>query len=213
MYNPNVPPSNYFQNYQSAGLNSPTGGYQSPQPEDGFAGITEGEKSKVDVGGIAQAGIGAVNLGIQSFGMANQSLGLNKSGQGYQVSAAGQPVYTGGGYANDVASARPQGASVGETLGMASQGAAAGSSFGLPGAIIGGAVGAITGLIGGGARRRAQEREKRRAIGIVRKQQGQFNEASQAFDQEQASMTDYRRRRDMTNRLYNLYSAPQTLGV
>jgi len=77
------------------------------------------------------------------------------------------------------------------------------------GTAVGAVVGAIGGLIGGGARRRKQKREKDRAMRSARARQTEFNQASESFDQSQVTQQEYMKRRDMTNRLYNLYGATQ----
>src|SRR5690606_8014596 len=99
-----------------------------------------------------------------AVGMANQGSGLERSAPQMQTSATGEPIYSGA-YYNQASNFKPQGATGGEVLGMAGQGAAAGTAI-MPGigTLIGGVVGAIGGLIGGGARRRKQKREKDRAM-------------------------------------------------
>ena len=170
------------------------------------AGSPVKPKADVDWAGAVTGGLA---LAGNAIGMAQQGSGLQENAPGYQTSATGQPIYTGGAQYNQASSFSPQGATGGEVLGMAGQGAAAGASFGVPGAIVGGVVGAIGGLIGGGARKRKQQREKDKAMKSARFQQRQFNEADQEFDQKQAAQQDYYKRTNMNNRLYNLYGASQ----
>ena len=47
----------------------------------------------------------------------------------------------------------------------------------------------------------------------IAKGQNDFNTQRESFEKEQAGAAAYRRRRDITNRLYNLYSTPQTFSA
>lgn len=168
-----------------------------------------GVNPTINPANIAQGAIAGISDITQTIGMANQSLNLGQPGDAYQLSATGQPVYTGGRFASDVRNATPQGVTAGETIGNVASDAAAGASIGgLPGAAIGAGFGLVRSLVGGRIRKRRQREEKEKAMNLVTTQANQFNEASKQYDEEQAAMTGYRRRRDMTNRLYNLYSLP-----
>lgn len=149
---------------------------------------------------------GGLGLAANAIGMAQQGSGLDMSAPEVQRSATGEPIYDGSFY-NQASNFKPQGATGGEVLGMAGQGAAAGASFGLPGVAIGAVGGAIAGLIGGGARRRRQKREKAKAMKSATARQNDFNEASETFDQSQIAQQEYNKRMNMTNRLYNLYGS------
>lgn len=159
-----------------------------------------------DWGGAAMAGLGGLSLGADVFGMSSQPLGIETQAPGLEYGASGEPVYTQGRFYNQANSAQPQGATAGEVIGSVGKGAMAGSSFGVPGMAIGAAVGLATSLFGGGRRAKKQREQRYRATASARKAQQNFNTASEAFDQTQAAQSDYIRRMDNTNRLYNLYS-------
>jgi hypothetical protein len=154
------------------------------------------------------AGLGAASLGLQAFGMSQQVLGLPQvTPQSYDPNV--QPTYNLGQVYNQAAFAKPQGATGGEILGGVGQGAALGTQI-APG--IGTAVGAVVGglasLIGGGARKRRQEREKERAMRGLAEQQQAFNRASGNFVTQQNYMEDYI---DQLNRQQaNLSTIPRT---
>ena len=169
------------------------------------------QKGDINWGGIAQAGIAAGGLALNTVNMANQRLDIDEKAPGIETSATGEPVYNSSFYLQ-AKNAKPQGASAGEVLSGASSGLGAGLGTAMalgaaagPFALAGLAVGVGASLIGGNQRRKAQARQKRRAMASAKAQQKSFNVASEAFDEQQASQQDYIRRRNMTNRLYNLY--------
>jgi hypothetical protein len=74
-----------------------------------------------------------------------------------------------------------------------------------------GLLGVIPGLIAGGFSRRARRKLTGKQSQIredMNQFQSDFNEASQAFEQREIAQEQYRKRRNSTNRLYNLYSTP-----
>ncbi len=168
-------------------------------------------KPKIDLNSGIQAGVGALDLLASNIAMGNESLNLGQA-PGEQLSATGEPVYNLGDFYNRSANAKPQGATGMEVAGGVAKGASAGAAFGIPGAVIGGLVGGLGSLLGGRRRRRKQAEEKRKAMRQAASAQNNYNEASLNFDQEQIAQTEYTRRRNMTNRLYNLYNTPQTIG-
>lgn len=175
--------------------------YTSPNTDSG---------GNVNTGAYIQAGTALLGSASSALASAKQGLNLPQLGDGYNTSATGQPVYTGGRDIQTISGIKPQGATFEEVGSQALSLAATGASVGgVPGAIVGGAVGAGMALLSGNARKNKQEDELNKARTKIKKGQIAYNRASQAFDQQQASMNDYRRRRDMTNRLYNLYSTPQ----
>lgn len=186
----------YLQKYYSGGAADPLNLNQPQMPPSG-----------PDLGAISAGVTGGLNLAANAFGMANQSLGIETQAPGLEFGASGQPVYNTGSFYNQASQARPQGATAGEVLGGAAQGASAGFAAGGPiGAAIGGGVGLVTSLFGGRARKKRQREEKRKATQSARLAQQSFNTADVAFDETQAAQSDYIRRMDNTNRLYNLYN-------
>jgi hypothetical protein len=115
------------------------------------------------------------------------------------------PSYSTGGYFNAAVKLDPQGAQAGEVLGGVAQGAQAGSAFGPIGAGVGAVFGGVATAIGGGARKRKQQREKRRALKRGRSLQQGFNEAQESFDQSQLTLQSYQDRTNIDDRIYNLY--------
>jgi hypothetical protein len=54
--------------------------------------------------------------------------------------------------------------------------------------------------------RKLKRNTQNRLASGIQSAQTDFNTASQSFNQEQVARDQYRQRRDMTNRVYNLYS-------
>lgn len=156
----------------------------------------------IDVSGAISGGLGLVGTYAN---MVNQGLGL-KAPPPLERSATGEPVYTAGQTYNQAALAQPQGATGGEILSGAGQGAAAGTAI-MPG--IGTAVGAVVGagisIFGGARRKRKQKDEKNKALSQVSNRQREFNRASEGFAEQQLAIDDYRRRLNIDDQLYNLY--------
>lgn len=186
MFNPYAPPANY----------------QAPTPPT---------RPKIDLNTGIQTGVGAIDLIGSSIAMGNESLNLGHA-PGEQVSSTGEPIYNLGRFYNRVAGSKPQGASGGEVVGGAAKGAAAGAAFGPWGAAAGAVVGTVGSLIGGRRRKRKQSEQRRKAMNEAKAAQGNYNESSLQFEQEQVARTEYNKRRNMNNRLYNLYNTPQTTG-
>ena len=167
---------------------------------------TPDETPKTDMtGAYVGAGTAALGLVTDAVSMGNQSLGIETSAPGLQRSATGEPVYNTGGFMNQASLAKPQGSTVGEVGAGVAKGASAGAAFGVPGAIVGGFIGGITSAFGGRRRKRKQEAEKKRALKSARLAQGNYNVASEAFDEKEAAQSDYMKRMDNTNRMFNLY--------
>lgn len=163
---------------------------------------------QINGAGIVSAGLGAAQLVGNAVGMANQSLNLDQQIAPPMYDQSMKPVYTGGAAYNQAANARPQGATGGEVLSGVGTGASIGSSI-LPG--WGTAIGAVAGgaisLIGGGARKNRQRRERNRALARARASQQQFNSADQQFRDQQARQLDYYDANNSDARLYNLFKA------
>jgi hypothetical protein len=159
----------------------------------------------IDAGGAANIVGGAIGLAGDAMGMANQRLNLQTNYAPTQTDQDSAPVYTGGQVMIDAANARPQGATGGEILKSAGSGAAAGSVAGPWGAAVGAVVGAGAALIGGGARKRRQRREKNRALGQANKAASEFNSADMMFRQRQAGLEDYTQKTNSASRMANLY--------
>lgn len=152
---------------------------------------------------------GAISGGLALAGtytnMVNQELGL-EAPPTLERSATGEPVYTAGQTYNQASLSQPKGASGGEILSAAGQGAAAGTTI-MPG--IGTAVGAVVGagisIFGGSRRKKKQKREKQKALNQVANRQQEFNTASESFAEQQLATDDYYRRLNIDDQLYNLY--------
>lgn len=163
------------------------------------------QKSNISAAGVANGVMGAASLAADTIGMANEKLNLNTNIAPVQNDPSQAPIYTGGQNFIDAANARPRGASGGEILKSAGAGAAAGVGFGGIGAIVGAVVGAGAALIGGGARKRRQRREKQRAFNAALGAQRTFNTADLAYRQIQATMEDYYDNQNDNSRQYNVF--------
>lgn len=184
----------YLEKYYKGGAADPLNMKQSNTPEP-----------NQNTGGITTAALGGISLLGDIAGMANQSLGLDTQAPDLQRSTTGEPVYTTGSFYNQASQAHPQGASSGEFLSGAAKGALAGAALGPVGAAVGGFLGGVGSLLGGRSRRKRQQAEKRKAIRSARIAQEKYNTASQGFDEQLASQSDYLNRMNNMNRLYNLY--------
>jgi hypothetical protein len=164
----------------------------------------------IGAGDILQGAAGAVGLAGTLKTQYDQDLEFGQSPE-QQFSATGEPIYNLGGQYNDIATSKAQGATGGEILGAAGQGAAIGADPALvaatgglsiaAGAILGGGWSAIT----GGARKRKQQRQKTEAREKIQGQQQDFNQASESFDATQRAYQGYLDRADISDRIYNLY--------
>jgi hypothetical protein len=214
MVNPYVPNTNLRSNQlnqiPTADIYSRFGNQMQNPAQIQVPQTPQAEGGGFNTMGAIQAGTALLGAGMNTYNMANQSLNLPEMGQAYQVSATGKPVYAQGQDYINTMNAKPQGATAGEVGSQALSLASAGMAFGPVGAAAGAVIGAGAALFGGNRRRKKQEEEKRRAQRKLRLGQEAFNQASQSFDEQVASNQEYQRRRDMTNRLYNLYSLPQT---
>jgi hypothetical protein len=152
--------------------------------------------------------MGAATIAGDTIGMANQSLDLGNA-PGLVNSATGQPYYNTGDFQNRASGAKVQGVRGGEVAIGGLKGAALGTQI-MPGigTAIGAAVGALGSTIGGWIRGSKQRREKRRALRQAQGKQVAFNEASSDFNQDMMARQQYRQSKDLTNRMYNLYSQP-----
>lgn len=136
----------------------------------------------------------------------SQDLGLNQQAPELVRSDTGQPVYTGGAAYNTAYLSKPQGAvTAEELLGGVAAGAAAGSVFSPGGAVVGGVIAGLGTALAGGERRRRQQAERSRALRQVRTYQQDFNRATESFDKQQLALSDYYRRLNNEEQLYNLF--------
>lgn len=157
--------------------------------------------SDLDYSSLVSGGLG---LAGTYMGIANQGLGLTAPPD-LQRSATGEPIYNLGSSFNQAALSQPQGASGGEILSGAGQGAAAGSAFGPIGTGVGAVVGGLTSVLGGNRRKRKQRAERRQAMAKIRLGQQDYNKASESFNTSRAALSDYRQRQDISDQIYNLY--------
>ena len=172
-----------------------------PPHWDEFVNGNDGGESP-DYGALAG---GALGLASTFASTANEDLPLSQI-PGTQRSATGQPVYNLGASYNEAYQSKPQGATGGEILSAAGQGAAAGTAV-LPGigTAVGAGIGALGSIISGGIRKSRERRQRRTALEQLATGQHDFNQASQAFDNQQLSLDDYYRRADLSTQLHNLY--------
>lgn len=152
------------------------------------------------------AATGALQLGSNIYGIASRKFDIgNPAAPVYQEGM--DPSYQSGEYFNKAYSLTPKGASAGDILSSTAQGAMTGAKAGgVPGAIIGGAVGLIGSIGGGEIARARQRRQKQKALKSATAQQQQFNTMQEQYDQSQAAREEYTRRADPYRRMMNLYS-------
>ena len=157
--------------------------YKKPQ------GYTQTPRFDLNTG--VTAGLGALSLASQGIGMANETLGL-RDAPAQQYTPGVRPMYGLGQSYNEASGARPQGATGGEILSGIGQGASIGTSI-VPGigTAVGAVLGGLTSLIGGGIRKRRQQRERSRALRRLGAQQADYNQASSAYAQRQNMLEDY----------------------
>ena len=159
------------------------------------------------IGGAVTGGLATIGMGV---GIANEGKNIDTSVAGAQTSATGAPVYNLGGDVQRLGDLNPKGASFGQVLSAAGSGASAGSAL-APGigTAIGAIGGALTSLIGGRIKKRRMQEAKDKLAKNVARGQADYNEADQQFDQAQIRKQEFNKRRNLTNRLYNLYGAPK----
>ena len=159
------------------------------------------------IGGAVTGGLATIGMGV---GIANEGKNIDTSVAGAQTSATGAPVYNLGGDVQRLGDLKPEGASFGQVLSAAGSGASAGSAL-APGigTAIGAIGGALTSLIGGRIKKRRMQEAKDKLAKNVARGQADYNEADQQFDQAQIRKQEFNKRRNLTNRLYNLYGAPK----
>jgi hypothetical protein len=164
--------------------------------------MTGKNASGVDIGAAAT---GLASMVGNTIGMANQGLNLGQMG-GIQISATGDAVLDNS-YRNMATIAKPRGATGGELASSTLSGAASGFATAGPiGAAVGAGLGLLTTAIGGAARKRKQRRERNEALEASARQQQEFNQLSDMYDQGNIARTQYQDRMNMTNRITNLYS-------
>lgn len=156
---------------------------------------------------LAGAAFGAANLFMGAKQMGDAANAINTTAPSEMVDASGRPVYNVGQFAADTQAIDPQGATGGEILSGAGQGAAIGGAI-VPG--LGHAIGAVGGAlvnVFGGARRKRKMREKKRARARnLSAKQGRYNRQMQSYNSERLAQESYQKGLDNTNRLYNIYN-------
>ena len=156
-------------------------------------------------GNIANGVIGGIGLLGNAYGMSRQRFNFNTNVAPSQTDSTMAPSYTGGELASEINGAHPQGATGGEVLSGAAEGAAAGAEVGGPaGAVVGGVVGAASSLIGGESRADAQRRELEQARQRLRAIQNQYNQQDVSYRNYQNQMSDYYRRNNPAVGEYNV---------
>ena len=157
----------------------------SVDPFAGYVGSAQGMAS----GGVVGAIAGGIGAQVGTFSEVNKNLkGLQTGVNLTQTSATGQPLYAGGAYTE--AAQNIEDLNAGEKA-------------------ITGSLDPATRVFSGLFGTRKRIRKKRGQLeGNLQKAQQEFNRADVNYDQQLASREAYRKRRDMSNRLYNLYSTP-----
>lgn len=152
---------------------------------------------------------GVGNLATQGIGMVNEANSIQTNAPTQQANAYGKPQFNLGNFQQETSGIKPKGASGSEILSGAANGAMAGSVFGLPGALIGGAVGAGSAAIFGRVRRNKMKDKQRIAQGNLFAAQQLYNSSMNNYNQQQAANSQYQ---DLTNtdqRINNLYTFNQ----
>ncbi len=152
----------------------------------------DGKSSSIlteDTPDYLQAISGGIGMASDFLNISNQKLNLGNPNYDFGE----VPTYNLGNYVNSVGAAKAKGADAGEVLSGVGKGAEAGSAFGVPGAIIGGVVGGVSNLIGGGVRKRRQQREIRKARRKAFTAQQNYNEAASEYNTNQMAQQEYYR--------------------
>lgn len=169
-------------------------------PTPGGGNINWSNSGGVSPAAIGQAALGGVSLTGDLIGMSNQGLGLR--GQAPQQLNTQMPSYSGDFY-NRALLSQVQKTTGGEVLTGAAKGAASGAAFGPEGALVGAAVGGLGTVFAGNRRRRRQTLERDQALEQAYAYQGDYNQASQAYQAQQDATADYTNRlRQSTRSLY-----------
>lgn len=180
-------------------MNNP---YFDPTLQDAYPDVSWHPKQLSNTPDWSSAGIGALGLGLNAYGMSRQGLNLNQGIAPSQYDQNFAPSYTAGAAQNEAVSSRPQGTTVGETLGGITQGLAIGSEFGPAGAAAGAFIGGVSSIIGGESRAARQRKEREAALRRVLGAQKQYNTQDVAFRNQQNQRQEYLRRINPYNREY-----------
>jgi len=165
--------------------------------------------------GAISAGIGGVADMYGSYqNMVNQANAINTQSAPQTFDAYGDPSYNLGNL-DASANMKAYGAQTGEILSGVGKGASTGAAIGsivpgvgtVIGGVVGGIVGGISSAIGGGARKREQQKRIRLARLNLEAGQRMYGENKQQFLNTQLGAGDYNNRNNAYDRLTNLYMA------
>lgn len=151
---------------------------------------------------------GAASLYGQHQMMVNEAKQINTTAPTVRIDSMGKPMFTLGQFTADTFNIKPKGASGGELLSGAVQGAAAGAAFGLPGVAIGAGVGFISSALSGGRRKTIQERRKSLAMTNLAAAQRMFNTSMEDYNSRMSAQSLYRdQQAQYDNRVGAVYNA------
>jgi hypothetical protein len=151
---------------------------------------------------------GVTALAGQAAGMINQAKQINTTAPTPTLDSFGKPMYNLGNFQTQVSAIKPQGASGGELLSGALQGAQGGAAFGPIGAGVGAVVGTLTAAFAGRRRKTLQERRKTLAQNNLMSAQRMYNQGIEAFNQRQSAQSLYNDQYQMAEqRMNNVYQA------
>lgn len=141
---------------------------------------------------------GAVQLGSQIGEIAGRRANIGTPDLA-QNDANGMPEYNFGKFASETQQLDPTGASAGDVLSAAGTGATTGAAIGsvVPGigtavgAVAGGVVGAVGSFVGGLFGKASQEEEQRKANGLLRSSQNNYNQGQKNYNQNYLARQKY----------------------
>lgn len=164
-------------------------------------------KQQQDMNKGMAAAQGGAALFSQGTNMIAEAKSINTAAPVEMVDAFGKPVFNLGGFSSQVAAIKPKGASGGDIGSAAMTGAAAGAAFGAWGALIGGAVGALSATLFGRRKKKLMERKQRLAKGNLFAAQQSFNTQLNDYNSRQSAQSLYNETMNMDARMNNVYNA------
>lgn len=159
-------------------------------------------------GAIASQSAGLLG---QFYSQAHQNDNINISAPDQQVDMYGKPTYNLGNFQQQISGINTKGASAGQLLGGAAQGAAIGANPALVAATgglsiaIGAGVGAVGSAIGGAIGSARATRRKQLAQQSLMAAQRSYNSHMATYNDQQLGQQQYRDDQSPDNRMYNLY--------
>lgn len=201
-YGKKLPARQGFGETQGLSLNSLTQSRQ--QQMDGGANGGGGGASWAS--GI-QAGVAGLQNIMQAKQMGDQANQIETAAPNQEFDYNNRPSYNLGQYAVDTNTIKPQGATFGEVAGSVGSMAMAGLSAGGPiGALVGGAFGAVSSLVGGRRRKRKMNEKKQARRRNLLAGQQRYNQSQQGYNQSRLAQEAYSDEMNTSSRLYNIYN-------